>query len=100
MEFYFLAALQDLRLQCGFPFHINSGFRCPAYNATLPNSSPDSYHTKAVAADISTAAMDGGQRHLFLQRAFLRFTGIGIYKTFVHLDLRPASGNTTWWGGY
>ena len=100
MEHYYLAALQDLRLQMGFPFHITSAFRCPGYNATLPNSSPTSYHPKAVACDISTAALDSEQRHRLLEKAFLRFTGIGIYKNFIHLDLRPVREKSMWWGSY
>ena len=98
MEFWFLAALQDVRLQVGHPFHIGSGYRCSAYNATLPNSVPDSYHIKGIAADIDTRRLNGQEKHRLLRKVFQRFTGVGIYPTFIHVDLRPLSEKVVWLG--
>lgn len=98
MEYWFMAAIQSLRMELGFPLTINSGYRCSAYNATLPGSAPDSYHCQGLAADISTARMAGQQKHSLLLRAVMKFTGVGIYKTFIHVDLRPTEKRTTWTG--
>jgi len=96
MQFIFLSALQDLRSQIAIPFKINSGFRCKTYNSTLAHSAADSYHCKGLAADISTHGMPGKVKHKFLEKAFDRFTGIGVYRNFVHLDLRDVSLKTCW----
>jgi len=98
MEYWFLSALQDLRLQVGFPLKINSGYRCAEYNATLPKSSLNSNHIKGIAVDISTSRLSGSQKHRLLRKAFPRFTGIGIYTTFFHLDLRHLHEKSLWIG--
>lgn len=97
---HFMAQLQNLRWQMGFPFHINSGYRCPEYNASLENSSPNSKHMLGIACDISTASLDSKQKHDLIGKAFLHFTGIGIYKNFIHLDLRAEKERAMWWGSY
>jgi len=95
MEFWFLSALQDLRLQVGFPLKINSGYRCSIYNEHV-GGVKNSYHVKGVAVDICTRAFSPKEKHRLLRKAFQRFTGIGMYTTFIHLDLRPLACKSVW----
>ena len=82
----FLNALDALRGICNFPFHINSGYRSVNHTAEASKDEPG-WHTKGLAADIRVNG--GEQRYLLVQRALeMGFSGIGIGKTYVHLDLR------------
>ena len=99
MNFNFLFALQELRRQFARPITINSGYRCAAYNATLKDSVRNSTHILGIACDISTHAMPSSYKHILLERIFAsRFTGVGIYKNFIHIDIRPASKRSMWVG--
>lgn len=81
--------LQSVRDEVGFPFVINSGFRCKKRNAELPSSSPKSQHLVGKAVDVSTRSLTANQKHALLKSAFRKgFNGIGIYPTFIHLDVR------------
>ena len=76
--------LEMLREQIG-PMTINSGFRCRKHNAAV-GGSVNSQHTIGNAADI-----DLGTRDIWdvKQKAIeLGFRGIGLYDTFIHLDVR------------
>lgn len=46
--------LNQLREKLGKPIIINSAFRTPAVNATLPDASKNSWHLQGRAADIRT----------------------------------------------
>lgn len=96
MQFPFLFAIQDLRNQVEFPLPINSGYRCSTFNAVLKGAVPNSNHIKGIACDIGIHKMTSQQKHLLLEKAFNRFTGIGIYKNFIHLDTRPARFRSLW----
>jgi uncharacterized protein YcbK (DUF882 family) len=93
-----LISLDKLRALCDFPININSSYRTPEYNATLPNSAKNSYHVKGLALDIT-----GRGRKLTKQEktkiiyyaGMLGFTGIGVYNNFIHLDRRP--GGAVFW---
>ena len=63
---------------------INSGFRDKAYNASVGGAS-DSIHMSGFAIDVSVSSAHREEFFLAAERA--GFTGIGIYSTFVHLDL-------------
>ncbi len=97
IKLWFVAALQDLRLQCGFPLKINSAYRCPEHNARV-GSKPTSQHLLGVAADIDIHRLSTGQKHRLLRKAFLRFNGVGVYNTFIHLDLRDPKAPAFWVG--
>jgi D-alanyl-D-alanine dipeptidase len=65
---------------------INSAYRCPEHNNKVSSTGEDGPHTTGMAVDISTSPQ--------LQYKLLDFalhwdpkpTGIGIAKTFTHLD--------------
>ena len=67
---------------------INSGFRCEKYNKEI-GGSPKSKHLIGRAVDISTAGLNGAQKHRIMKIAgTLGFRGIGVYPTYFHLDIR------------
>ena len=92
----FLKKLDRLRGIAGFPFFINSGWRCKSHNDSLPDSSPDSAHTKGLASDVRCET--GHQRFLIITSANrVGFNRIGIAKTFIHLDCDPDKPKEVYW---
>lgn len=95
MNWDFLDKLVAFREKMAVPFTVNSGFnrrrgwRSSAENLTYPCEG-NPYHPMGVAADISTklnGALFAGEAEAF------GFVGIGLYDTFVHIDLRPKIGD-------
>lgn len=81
-----LERLELLRAAVGVPLHINSGYRCKRYNATVDNASPTSLHMLGIAADI---AKPPGWSPLRLATAARRLGLHAItYDWGVHVDLR------------
>lgn len=91
MDPAFLDRLQALRTTIGIPFHITSGFRDPTHPAEARKGQPGA-HAMGRAADV---AADGSLKFLILKHAIpLGFTGIGVAKTFIHLDdILPGEGH-------
>jgi uncharacterized protein YcbK (DUF882 family) len=85
----FISLLDDLREECGFPFQITSGYRDPSHSEEVIKSKPG-LHSLGIAVDIRIHHSD--DRYKILEEAFkLGFTGIGIAKTFIHLDMRQTA---------
>ena len=85
----FINKLDELREACGFPFTINSGYRDPSHSAERKKASTGT-HSLGIAADIRIH--NGADRYTIVQKALeLGFTGIGVAKTFVHVDLREST---------
>jgi|TARA_E500000318_G_scaffold100205_1_gene102785 uncharacterized protein YcbK (DUF882 family) len=86
MDVAFIKKLDELRESCGFPFIITSGYRSESHSLETRKKKAGQ-HTKGIAADIRVT--NGIERFKVAQKAFeLGFTGIGIAKTFVHVDMR------------
>ena len=89
MDSEFLEQLDFLRAECGFPFRITSGYR----DATHPNEArkPEpGTHSQGIAADI--AVSNGVERMNIVHNALkLGFGGIGVARTFVHVDSRKTT---------
>jgi len=83
----FVSALDDLRGICGFPFNVTSGYRSPAHTIEAAKPKPGQ-HAVGNAADI--AVSNGVERRSIVENALKLgvFRGIGVAKTFVHLDIR------------
>ena len=81
-----LSRLQALRSALGRPVYITSGYRNPGHNARV-GGAPDSLHLKGMAADIYVPGMD--PEDLARAARDAGFNGIGIYSTFLHVDIRP-----------
>lgn len=90
-----LRLLEAMRVKVGKAIHVNSAYRSDAYNKKV-GGSPGSQHMinhpknptpNFRAADIR---IDGMTPTEVAKLAIsLGFTGIGIYKTFTHVDVRP-----------
>lgn len=79
------AKLEQLRILLGnVPIHITSGYRSPKQNK-LCGGAKLSQHLVGKAADIWC---DGITPEKIAEKASHIFGGIGIYKTFTHVDTR------------
>ena len=86
MSHQFLVRLDELRALCGFPFVVNSGYRCPRHPEEAKKDTPGT-HNGGIAADIRVS--NGSQRRQLVDAALeMGFNGIGVAKTFVHVDDR------------
>ena len=83
-----LAKVQAMRDHFGAAMKVNSAFRCTAHNRKV-GGTPSSQHLLGRAIDISIQGMSAQKKH-HLVRLVGRsgFTGIGIYQSFIHLDVR------------
>ena len=89
MSVDFVMDLDELRSRCAFPFVVTSGFRSP-YHPNEIYKDQGGTHTMGIAADI--AITSGDRRMTIISEALkMGFTGIGVAKTFVHLDQRAGT---------
>lgn len=88
MEVPFIMKLQKLRTRFQKPIIITSGYRCPSYNKRI-GGAPNSKHCLGIAADVSCT--NSKDRFTLLNLAFqIGFSGIGVDRTFLHLDIRES----------
>jgi len=87
MQQSFLNKLDDIREKVGLPFHVTSGFRCEKHNQEV-GGKPNSQHLLGIAADVSLEFFPAINKHYLIKLAPQYFNGIGIAKTFIHLDTR------------
>jgi len=83
-----LEVLEDIRAFFGRPVIPNSWCRCPAYNERIGGAN-DSYHMKAMAADIWISGIGADIIADYLERLYPDRYGIGRYPGFTHIDVRP-----------
>ncbi len=88
-----LERLQRLRDLAGKPITITSGYRNTSHNKAV-GGSPTSRHLLGQAADIQIPGLHPDEVAQMAKQA--GFSGIGIYPTFTHVDIRP---NPTTWKG-
>lgn len=81
--------LEKVRSHFKRPVVINSAYRTVQYNSQLPNSSPKSQHTLGNAADIRVTGVTPVNVYAYLNQLHPNDCGIGLYNTFVHIDVRP-----------
>ena len=93
--------LQAIRDEFGSPIRINSGYRSPEHNKQV-GGVKNSQHVEARAADL--VPVSGGASELsrlvlvildLAESGFIPNGGVGVYKTFVHYDMRT-SGSARW----
>lgn len=90
----FIMRLDNLRYMCGFPFVITSGYRSPEHSVEKKKATPGT-HAQGIAADIAVSS--GTQRAKIVEEALkLGFTGIGVAKGFVHVDVRDSEQPVLW----
>lgn len=89
----FIHRLDKLREACGFPFIITSGYRSPSHSIEARKEKPGT-HAQGIAADIK--ASSGAQRYEIIKQAFaLGFSGVGVARTFIHVDDRAIHDGKT-----
>lgn len=77
--------LQKIRNHFGKPITINSAYRTTSHNKKVGGST-NSYHLKGQAADIVVKDVNPILVALYCEK--IGAGGIGVYKTFVHVDTR------------
>lgn len=79
-------------------YKINSGYRCSVHNKAVGGSNTSS-HLKGWAVDLETE--NSVTRFLLLKALFqLNITRIGIYPTFIHIDIdKTKDQGVTWFKG-
>jgi uncharacterized protein YcbK (DUF882 family) len=91
--------LQVLRDYLGEPIKVNSGYRTPAYNASLEGSAKNSQHLKGKASDIVVKSKSPRQLHTIIEKLIadgkMKQGGLGLYPGFVHYDVRGVKAR---WG--
>lgn len=94
----FMGLLVGVRKACGFPFIINSGYRCPEHNKEVSTTGEGGPHTIG-AADIK---ISGYKAYQLVKVAIAHgMTGIGIKQNgptesrYIHLD--NLNGETRPW---
>jgi len=88
-----LAVLEAVRTHFGKPTIINSGCRCPEYNAKV-GGAPNSQHTLGRAADIRVQGVEPDAVYDWLAVNFPT-ASLGRYATFTHVDTR-SHGPARW----
>ena len=88
----------EARHRLGKPLRINSAYRSPAYNRSLPGAARNSIHTLGGALDLSGSPATLHRILTQMRREGLFRGGIGRYGTFVHVDVRGK--NVDWKGIY
>ena len=89
MKDEFIHKLDELREACGFPFVISSGYRDPSHPIEARKAKAGT-HAQGIAADIAVSG--GAERYKIVSEAMrLGFTGIGVAKTFIHVDIRETT---------
>jgi len=86
--------LDELREACGFPFVITSGYRDKTHPVEAKKAKPGTgTHAQGIAADIKVN--NGLQRFKIVEKAIaLGFTGVGVARSFVHVDIRSPDDTT------
>ena len=85
MDFEFMRLIDELRSRVGLPIIINSAFRTRSHNLKVEGKS-NSSHTRGLAVDLRISS--SSHRFLIIKYALeLGITRIGVYETFIHLDI-------------
>ena len=87
--------LQKLRKRLGLPMVINSDYRCPERNKQV-GGADRSQHLLGKAVDISLDNQKLNIETISDMAKKIGFKGIGLYDTFIHLDVRNNDYVTKW----
>ena len=91
----FLEKLDALRHACGFTFIISSGYRHPTLHPIEAAKKVPGTHAQGIAADI--LVRNANQRYSIVEKATaLGFKGVGVHKSFVHVDIRSVEDPVLW----
>jgi len=82
-----LTVLEDLREYFKRPITITSGNRCVTHNKKVQGEK-GSMHVNGIAADIKVLDFTPLQVYTYLNTKYPDKYGIGLYSTWVHIDVR------------
>lgn len=88
-----LALAEQVRSHEGQPVTVNSAYRCVDHNAAVGGSRA-SQHLLGRAVDL--AVSDPAETAAWLGKKYPDRLGVGVYRTFVHVDTRADKAR---WGG-
>lgn len=104
---FIFAALARVSSSMNRTLYLNSCFRSPYYNWYLKNVqgsdgvAENSFHTKAMAVDISTRNMSDDEVAYLIQYASREgFNRMSVYGTFVHVDIAAGNYRGNWTNNY
>lgn len=90
--------LQVLRNHLKAPIQITSGYRSKEHNARI-GGALKSFHVLGMAADIQVKGMKPNQVakviELLINEGKMKQGGVGIYRTWVHYDIRGTKARWT-----
>lgn len=87
--------LQKIRTHFGKPVAITSAYRTPSHNQYVGGAT-FSQHQYGKAADIQISGISPKKVAAYAETLLPRSGGIGIYKTFAHIDVRATKSR---WNG-
>jgi uncharacterized protein YcbK (DUF882 family) len=90
-------AFEALRAAVGQPLVVLSGYRTPGHNKRIGGAKA-SQHVEGRALDLRPPAGWTPDDLADMARDCPGITGLGVYPTFVHIDVRPATRLHTWRG--
>ena len=88
--------LEKIRGHFGKPVVINSAYRTDAYNSRTKDAAKFSQHKYGLAADITIQGVTPSQIASYAETLLPGTGGIGIYKSFTHIDVRKTKSR---WNG-
>jgi zinc D-Ala-D-Ala carboxypeptidase len=89
-----VASIQLFRDMVDVPVRVTSGFRCITHNARI--GVLGSQHTLGRALDITADGMTVGEMAVVAEKIHLfRQGGIGVYDTWLHVDVGPIKRRKT-----
>ena len=79
-----LDLLQEARNILG-PLQLTSFYRCPSHNDSVSSTGPTGPHTTGSAVDLHVS--NSQHRKLLIDYFTNKVTGLGIAKSFIHIDI-------------
>lgn len=92
------AAFEALRERVGAPLVVKSAYRTPRHNRAVRGAT-NSQHMEGYALDLAPPPGWTVERLAAEARQVPEIRGIGVYPTFVHIDVRTAIYRARWDGG-
>ena len=88
VDYELLNTLEHVRAHFDTLVIVTSGCRCARHNNTI-GGSPNSQHLFGAAADIQVSGVEPEIVYQFLDNYAPSKYGLGLYSSWVHVDVRP-----------
>lgn len=93
------AAFEALRAAVGLPLVVLSAYRTPAHNRAI-GGAPSSQHVHGRALDLLPPKGWDAAQLAAVARDVPEIRGLGLYPSFVHIDVRETDRRVTWQMGH